>query len=645
MNLLNIEVRLVGVLIIMLLLPGSALLEWSGVWRSWSLLQRAVVAVALSIAAYPALFYAAHAMLPFAALNRTVLLCLLGACALFLAWHLPRRWHSWRRPDALEWCALFIFVLTILTRLWLAHQHPYPAWSDSLHHALLTRLTAEQGRLATSLQPYFPIELDMYHLGLYALSATLQALSGAPAHMSLHWMAQLLNGLCGLGIFLVLDRLVGRVGAVVGAATVGLFLAQPAFYVNWGRFTQVASQTILPIAWLMTVETVRMWTITPHAAGSDTVSGPRFARPQLWAAVLSGLVTAGIFLLHFRVAIFYLPLLAVSLPPLLWRAHRNGRLSSALWGVAWVGASALLFVLPVLWNALRTYFALHAQLPEQTLVSPEEIAEIVEGYYALSWDTVPYLAAKPFWLWLGAGLGVVGMLRRSFVSGVSLLWTGLLVLLGYTYLLDISQLRVTNLSAILIMLYLPLSLVIGAGVAEALALLPVRFRDVGRVLLVAVLLVAVLPAAGARITAIEPFRFFVTPADEAAMAWIDENISADARFAVNTTFWLPNAPHGTDAGYWLPYFTGHETTASAMPLNAASIAYQSEILELSRLVKAAQSEPAALDALSDRGVKYIYIGQRGNFADPGLQAAALEATGRVEVLYQRDGCTVLRILP
>ena len=173
------------------------------------------------------------------------------------------RWQQRRdllaplRFARLEQIALLVVLATLATRLWVAHEEPFPAWSDSLHHVLLTDLTATAGRLPTSMAPYFPIPLARYHLGLYALTGTVQSLAGVPAHVAVTWVAQVLSGLCGLGVYLVLDRHVGRVPAVIGAVVAGLISHQPAFYVNWGRFTQLAAQTILLPAWLVVWETLR----------------------------------------------------------------------------------------------------------------------------------------------------------------------------------------------------------------------------------------------------------------------------------------------------------------------------------------------------------------------------------------------------
>src|SRR5262249_49772041 len=153
-----------------------------------------------------------------------------------------------------------------------------------------TALTARDGRLPTTMEPYFPIPLARYHLGLYALTATVQTLCGVPPHTALLWTAQVLSGLCGLGVYLVLDRSVGRVPAVIGAVCVGLISHQPAFYVNWGRFTQLAAQTILLPAWLLARDVLR------DVAGQEPPPARR--RDRALTGALACLLSAGVFLLH-----------------------------------------------------------------------------------------------------------------------------------------------------------------------------------------------------------------------------------------------------------------------------------------------------------------------------------------------------------
>src|SRR5690606_17699150 len=64
-------------------------------------------------------------------------------------------------------------------------------------------------------------------------------------HSALLWMSQFLNGICGIGVFLFLDKKVSRFSGLAGMTIVGLLSFQPALYFSWGRFTQLGSQVIL----------------------------------------------------------------------------------------------------------------------------------------------------------------------------------------------------------------------------------------------------------------------------------------------------------------------------------------------------------------------------------------------------------------
>jgi len=624
-----VELRLVIVLIAMFTLPGWALLTLNDNWRQWRGLQRWIVAVAISIACYPVLFYGVRATLPFLTLGPYKMVALLIACAAVIGWRMRRQWKEQFTFDRLEWVAIGVLGMTLFTRFWIIRDHPYPAWSDSMHHALLTQLTAVQGKLPTSLEPYFPIPLGQYHLGLYS-----QGLARVPAHTALLWTAQALNGLCGLGVYLVLDRKVGRVGAVVGAAVVGLLSHQPAFYVNWGRFTQLASQTILLIAWLVTWEAIRMWKL-PWQEHKAKI---------LWHTGCAAVLTGAVFLLHFRVAVFYVPLVVMSVAGELWKARRGKRIASVVGGTIAIGAAALLVVTPALWEAMRVYVSTSLSLINSNQpVTASEISETIRRYYEFPWSSMPYLTART-WLMVLSGFSImVGLLKRSKLVIASLLWTLVLYLLGNAYVLKLPLLGFTNMGAVLIMLYLPMGLVVGAATEAALTLCGPRWRKRSARWVIALVLVVGFVASHVRVTEIEPYRYFVTPEDIAAMEWIEENTPPDALFAVNTYFWLPRAPHGTDAGYWIPYFTGRQITAGVMLLSLGGTDYRSIVVEMSQAVEQLEVGNDALEDLQAMGVDYVYVGKNGDFSSPGLDANQMSQAKNTEVVHQSGGVTILQL--
>ncbi len=632
------DVRLILTLAAVFFLPGAALLILSGGWRRWDGLQRYVLACGLSIAFFPVLFYTARFWLPWLQLRGPGLAVLLLLSAAVVAWGIWRYRGELTSLHGLEWVALAIFALTALSRFWFAVEYPFPAWSDSLHHVMLTELTAQQGALPTSLAPYYPVDFDMYHLGLYALAATAMQLAQAPATAALLWTAQFLNAVCAFGVYLALDRYVGRTGALVGAAVVGLFSVQPALYANWGRFTQLASQAILLIGAVAVVEATRRWA-DPFTAGT-----PLRRSDLLWDAFFAALLSAGVFLLHFRVALFYLPLLALCAGALLWYLRGEGRQLRVLVGLVVIGGMALVLVLPTFWEAYSSFAGKVAAAGE--IITADEVETTAENYYVFPWSSVPYLVAPRWLLWTTLAAALFGLLRRNTVVIVALLWTATLYLIGNAYLTGILMLSVTNLGAILIMLYLPMGLILGAAAQELVMLLPDGRRTTASAAVAAALLVFGVWGAWARVNTVEAYRHFVTQADLDALAWVAANVPPDAKFGINTYFWLPRAPHGVDAGYWLPYLTGNPTNAAAMLLyGEADPALVEQFIDDSHAVERLETDLAAVDEVYERGMEYLFIGAAGDFSGPGLDVDLLRQSERVRVLYEADGTAVLELLP
>ncbi|MBN1887786.1 MAG: hypothetical protein JW850_07335 [Thermoflexales bacterium] len=622
------ELRLALVLVGLLVLPGWAMLALTHAWRHWAGLQRWCVAIGLSLACYPALFYGLR--LSPLTLGPYKMGALLAACGAFVAWRMRGHWREMVSFGGMEWAAIGVFGMTLFTRFWIIRDQPYPAWGDSVHHTLLTQLTAVQGRLPQTMEPYFPIPLNMYHLGLYSLSASVQWLAQVEAHTALLWASQALNGLCGVGVYLVLDRKLGRAGALVGASVAGLLSHHPAWYVNWGRFTQVSAQAILLMAWLVSWEAISAWKRPWRTHKAEMV----------WYTAAAALLNSAVFLFHFRVAGYYLPLLAITVAWEWWQASRQRHLRPVLLGTVVVGLASLSLASPALWTALRMYVVNRVAQP--LALTPAEAEQTLKNYYEFPWSVLPLLT-MPTWLLYLSGLSVLaGLVRRNKLSLAVAAWAAALVLMGQAYLW-LPLLAFSNLSGILIMAYLPAGLVIGAAVQELLALAGPRWCGSATRLVIGATLAAGFVASHARVSEIEAYRYFVTPADVAAMNWIKANTPPEARFAINTCFWLPQAPNGTDAGYWIPYFTGRQINTSVALLFDAASEYKASIIEMSRAAERLAIDNTALGDLRRLGIGYVYIGAKGNFCGPGLEAGRLSQAPGVTLVYQQDSVSIFRI--
>jgi len=610
-----LELKLILALSAILILPGLALVL-VGPWRTDPFWQRLSLSLAVSVVFWPVLFYGARLVPGFVLGFPAILIILSGSGALIVT----RIHHTQWTFAGSDWWLLAVLGGALMSRFYIIQAEPYPAWSDSLHHVLLTQLTAETGRLPFTLAPYVPeVKLDQYHLGLYALSGSVQMLSGAPAHTALLWTAQVLNAGAGLGVFYVLDRWVGRTGAILGAMVVSFWSFQPAWYVNWGRFTQLSSQFVLPFSWVITFELLR---------------GLSSSKSQLaWFLGLSALLNAGLFELHFRVAILYAPLIVISVLMLT-------RLTRLFWQLSLqLCVASGLLALPALWPSILVYVSRTTQtIVEQGSASAAQIRTV---YFDFPLQVFWSIGLQPWLTALTLAAVVFGLWRRQRLTGVVSVWVISLMLIGNAYLLGIRLLNVTNFSAIVIMLYLPASLFIGSA-AELMLHQLGRWQPwvlrVGAVLAVLISLYT----GRARATEKEILRYFVTPADVQAMAWIRQNTPATAVFGINTVFWLPHAPHGTDAGYWLPYLAGRKTTAGVMINDLGNPDYISKTVALSQAVLQLP-EQTAFEQLRRSGVTYLYIGAKGNPLGPGLDINTLRHLPQTQVVYEVDGVVVLAL--
>lgn len=609
------------------LLPGLAFVNLFRFVKSTNFLQQACLVLGISVSFYPVLFYWTKTLLPSFHLGPrklAFLLALLAAAALVSIIR-SRKWNLRICPS--DWMAVGIFAFTLFLRLWMAVLYPYPAWSDSLHHTLLTQLTAQQGQLPSTLEPFGPIPLDMYHLGLYAISGSAQMLSQVPAHTALLWTSQFLNAFSVVGVFLVLDSLVSRRAAIVGMAFVGLFSIQPAFYVNWGRFTQVSSQAVLLVGWWLVWQAVRAW----------AVPGKKLRLELAGLTLGAGIVNAAIFLLHFRVAGYYLPLLFITVVWELVQAYRGKQLKFTLLGITAVGFFSLLFILPAVIYAMQAYLAASAAAVAARGNAPPDTS-----YYETSLKALFSAGIQPWLFGVSVLAATLILVRRNPVGIMVLLWVVLLLAEGNTYRLGPSALNFTNLSAIFIMLFLPLSLLAGIGVEELFRLAPALNRRAVEEAGAALLLIAGAIAGITRTDDVEPYRYFVTPADAAAMEWINNNTPANAMFAINTHVWNKNAVHGTDGGYWIPYFTGRRTNTSSMIYTLGTAEYEKEVSAFSQTVKQLETDPTVLPEICDRGVDYIYIGANQFFPSRFQPRVIAELPG-AQLVYDRLGVKIFRV--
>ena len=334
------------VILTLILIPGWGIISIANYWRKWNTLQRWFLASAVSIAFWPILFYSTRFVFPSLRLGINKIVVILFFFIAIIVINLRKNWKEQFSFGDKAGIIAGILLLTLSTRLIIAFQYPFLAGDDSLHHSILTNIVATTGKLPYTMLPFDSANLNHYHLGLYAMTGPLQMLAGIKPDQALLWFSQFLNGLCGVGVFLFLDRKVSRQAGFIGMLSAGLFSVFPSWFVNWGRFTQLSAQTILLPAVLITWE----------ALTSIDNGEKLFSKKSITELILAGVLNAGVCLLHFRVAVCMLALiLIICLYELIKSVRKRVGIRNLVARILLIGMITVVFILPTLISGLEAY--------------------------------------------------------------------------------------------------------------------------------------------------------------------------------------------------------------------------------------------------------------------------------------------------
>lgn len=657
---LEVSVPLVWLwLLLLIFLPGYMLLamgQRGGVAGWW----RWLAAPGASLSLFPLALLWAHILgIRFNALIAWLALGLCGLCMAVA--RLRGREHLWRllsafiqiksvflrknRQNSVKFASLFlylflfiyIFALSLGSRLAAIQGLAAPLYWDSVHHTLIAQLLVDNGGLFSSWQPYLPLGSLTYHFGFHALVAWFHWLSGMDMPQAVLFLGQVLNACTVLVAYLLAQHLTGRPWAgFIAAFITGLISLMPAYYVNWGRYTQLAGQVILPVLMALTMETVAPGEIDAgHGrAGATTGMAPPWT-PLLITTVLA----AGLALTHYRVFIFYGAFVLALLLVLAYESRQTPRLflrGAGHLGLVALGALAL--VAPWAWNLLQNAVPIY-MARYTTPLTPQQ-AEWLAAYNSLR-DVDKIL--PPYLLWPAIAGLAWGLWRRERWAFLLLLWVEGLFLAANPQWLGLPGMGLISNHAVLIGLYIPVSVAIGfLGASILEQLLP--WQAIGEALLVAVIVLGGLWGAQQVAGIVNPYFVMVTPADLQAMAWIRENTPPQARFLVNSEpAYGGSTVVGTDAGWWLPLLARRQSTVP--PLIASSErpeedGYSQQARRLAEIVrKNSLEDKTTLQALRAAGVTHIYIGAKGGH----LKAEDLIRLPFYRALYQKDGVWVFAI--
>jgi hypothetical protein len=627
----------VGTLLIaglLFLLPGLTLLLWlwpdlDEDWFGWLALS-----AGLSVALFPFVLLWTRT-LGGIHLGAPALWGILLICALLIAWRLVRRpallQAVHRAPRGFSFLMLLLALAVVGLRLWTIRGLTIPLWADSYQHTMIAQLIVDNGGLFDSWLPYASLKSFTYHYGFHTAVAFFHWLTGVEMPRSVLMVGQLLNALAAFAIYPLAVRLTGnRWVGLVAVLTAAVLSPMPGFYVNWGRYTQLAGQVILPVALWLT------WEMLVH----PSLSWQRLS--------LAAVAVAGLALTHYRVILFYVAILgAWWLIFFVFSKDRRQYGLASLGRLALMGGLALLAISPWLMHLISSRLVRQ----QASLAARGQQNDFIRNEYNRFLDIRDFMPT-PMLGAIGVGL-VFSLVRKRTLAFFILLWVGFLFLLANPYLLKLPGTGVVNNFAVYISLYIPAAIMIGYGAVSVAQYGQRYWRGLpwafGLLVLGGSLWTARIQA---NMVQAENFML-VTPTDERAMAWIRTNTPPDARFLINGYFGYGGSSLlGADAGWWIPLLAGRENTIPPLTYvseTPISPGYPRQVHALMAQVQATDlSTPEGLDLLVHNGVTHIYIGQReGRVGNPGaslISAETLLAAPYYEPVYHEDRVWIFEVL-
>ncbi len=622
------------VVIMVLLLPGFLVMRllW---WPDWGDVVAGLgFCVALSLTCVPvALLWSSAIGLHWSQSGVALAGSAAGLCTVALISKSKRNvvsLHLQLRNPVATGTALLLLVGTLVLRFVQIRGLLLPAWVDSPQHVLVAQLVALNGGVPQSYEPLLPVSGFAYHFGFHATLVLFHWLGRLPLPQGMLVLGQILNVAAALSVYLLSARLARRrLAGIFALFMVGFVSFMPAYYLSWGRYTQLAGLVALPGAVVAAME----W----------------LARPRRRAGLLalSALMCGGLFLVHARVTVFAACFVVAYLFVEVMRCYLGGHYREL--GELLLRAVVLLFITLVV---IAPWLAQVFQTTREALRASNSSLLGDASYNAFPLELL-WVRHNREMLAL-AGMGVLlGVLRRRREVLWVVCWCALVGLVVNPGVLGLPATNLLNNATAVISLYLPLAVLVGGagtalfdGVRGALARDRGRVAAFGRRCLapagVLALTVGVLYGFCSLSSVVNPTTVLVDKGDLAAMDWIAANTSEDATFLINAREWQLGVYAGTDAGYWIHCLTGRRILVPELPYVYGSRDVTSVVSEVGAAVsKAGQVTPTELwDVARRAGATHVYIGSRGGPLEPDMFGSAEQ----YDPVYSADGVWIFEVV-
>ncbi len=495
--------------------------------------------------------------------------------------------------------------------------------------------------------PYADLTTFTYHFGFHALAAVFAWLTGLTAPLAVLWTGQILNILAVLTVYLLAARISGsRWAGLIAVLIAGLLVPMPMTYLNWGRYTQLAGQAILPVAIYLA------W----NALEKENMDWPAYI--PVWLAM------GGLALAHYRVLIFgvlfFLAYLLLFTGRGTWRQN--------ITRTFWIGLGGGVLFLP--WF-IQVFGGRVMQVLGAQLTTAPQSNSVWHQYNAIQFSELPFYLSVEMWVLLITSLGWAFLCRKKTTLLMGL-WWGLIALAANPQWINLPGVGALSTFTVLIAAYIPAALLIGAAAGDIItpwmretrpdkgispsARPPASRISVGRgsLIFIVIICLGVYGTIRRQSDIDRDLGTLVTRPDLQAAAWIDATLPAASTFLVNQFFAFGDSVLvGSDAGWWLPLLSGRRTTLP--PINYSWEVgprpdYIDWVNELPRQIESkGLLSPDVKSLLQARGITHIYIGQRQgqvNYNGPRvLDPTALLADPDFNTVYHQNQVWIFEYKP
>jgi hypothetical protein len=491
----------------------------------------------------------------------------------------------------------------------------------------------DHGGLFDSWEPYANLPTMTYHFGFHVATAVFHWITGLSSPKAVLWVGQIFNGMAIIALYpLAVNLGRNKWAGNVAVLLVGLLFSMPMTYVNWGRYTQLAGLIILPAAVFLLLEMTQEKQIN-------------------WGVLALGwILVSGLALTHYRLLFYFL----ILLPVVILFEIRNGKFRITLTKMIWLGVGSLFLFFPWLFHIYSG--RLGEIFNEFLTTSPQSVSTAVQQTNIIG--SISFYV--PIWAWISLIVVVVlGLwLRKKPVAVISLWWFFIFLATNPAWFRLPGTGVLTNF-ALFISIYVLAGWLLGAAVGWIVEHADQRFnpsiKTALRIIGIVVFICLAFIGARQRLGDVNiPGSALVTRPDIRAAAWIREDTPVDAIFLVNSFFaYNDTLVVGSDGGWWLPILAGRRTPLPPITYSFEGGAGSANMNETNYLTREIQDKgitnPDIITLLVERGIRYIYIGQRQgrvNYSGPYiLDPNSINDDPNFKNIYHQDRVWIFEVVP